>query len=212
MILLDHEQGSIEWLRARAGVFTASALSDLMATTQAGKPAASRGNLITRLAIERITGEPLPTYQNEAMRRGTELEPFARAAYEAETGAMVQTVGLAIHAEYPFAGASMDGLVGSDGLVELKCPDSQAKHVQALRSGAHADEYRMQIMGQLWVSGRAWCDAVSFDPRFPEGLQLAIVRVQRDEAAISAIETAVRKAHAETESLVAELLAMRKSA
>ncbi len=211
MRLLDHAQGSPEWLRARAGVFTASCFSDLMAMTKSG-PSTSRARLITKLAIERITGEAQSGFQNEAMRRGNELEPFARAAYEAETGVLVQTVGLALHDEFDFVGASMDGLVGDDGLVEFKCPDSQDKHVQALRDGAHAQEYALQIQGQLWVSGRQWCDAVSFDPRFPEGLQLAIKRVPRDDAVIASIEAACIAANNAAEALVAELLCMRKAA
>lgn len=211
MILIPHPQGSAEWLAARAGVFTASTFGDLMAMTKSG-PSTSRIRLITKLAVERITGQAQATFQTEAMRRGIELEPFARAAYEAHTGELVQTVGLALHDELPNVGASVDGLVGDDGLVEFKCPDSQDKHVQALRSGAHADEYRWQIMGQLWVTGRAWCDAVSYDPRFPDGLQLAIRRVERDEEAIAALEAAYKKAERETVALVDELLSMRKAA
>lgn len=211
MILIPHPQGSAEWLQARAGVFTASCFTDLMAMTKAG-PSTSRARLITKLAIERITGQAQSTFQNDAMRRGTELEPFARAAYETETGALVQTVGLALHDTYPFVGASMDGLVGDEGLVEFKCPDNQDKHVQALRDGSHAEEYRWQIQGQLFVSGRQWCDAVSFDPRFPEGLQLAIRRVERDGPLIESLELAVVTAHAEAEALVNDLLKMRKAA
>lgn len=211
MILIPYAQGTPEWLKARAGVFTASTFADLMAVTRSG-PSTSRARLITKLAIERITGEAQTTFQNDAMRRGNELEPFARAAYEAETGVLVKTVGLALHDAFPFVGASMDGLVGDDGLVEFKCPDNQDKHVQALRDGAHADEYQWQIQGQLWVSGRQWCDAVSFDPRFPEGLQLATKRVERHGPSLDKLEAAAIIANAEAEELVAELLNMRKSA
>lgn len=211
MILIDHPQGSPEWLAARAGVFTASTFADLMATTRSG-PSTSRARLITKLAIERITGQAQTTFVNDAMRRGTELEPFARAAYEAETGVLVQTVGLAIHDAFSFVGASVDGLVGDDGLVEFKCPDNQDKHVQALRDGAHAEEYAWQIQGQLWVTGRAWCDVVSFDPRFPDGLQLAITRVARNNDALDRLEAAAIRANAEADALVAELLDMRKAA
>lgn len=211
MIVLDHAQGSPEWLAARAGVLTASTFADLMATTRSG-PSTSRARLITKLAIERITGHAQSTFQNDAMRRGNELEPFARAAYEAETGVLVQTVGLAIHSAFAFVGASVDGLVGDDGLVEFKCPDNQDKHVQALRDGTHAEEYAWQIQGQLWVTGRAWCDAVSFDPRFPDGLQLAITRVARNNDALDRLEAAANRANAEIDVLVDELLNMRKAA
>lgn len=211
MILIPHPQGSAEWLAARAGVFTASTFGDLMAMTKSG-PSTSRIRLITKLAIERITGQAQPTFQNDAMRRGSELEPFARAAYEAHTGELVQTVGLALHDDLPRVGASVDGLVGDCGLVEFKCPDSQDKHVQALREGAHADEYRWQIHGQLWVTGRAWCDVVSYDPRFPDGLQLAIKRVERDEDAIAKLRAACEDAERQAQALVEELLNMRSAA
>jgi putative phage-type endonuclease len=211
MILLPHEQGSPEWLKARAGLFTASGYGDLMAMTRSG-PSTSRANLITKVAIERITGEAQATFQNEAMRRGSELEPFARAAYEAWTGLLVQQVGLGIHEEYAYAGASLDGLVGNHGAVEFKCPGAQHKHVQALRTGEHAKEYRWQVQGQLWVSGRVWCDVVSYDPRFPDGLELAIVRVFRDESAIAELAKACEAADKEATALVDELLTMRRAA
>lgn len=211
MILIPHPQGSAEWLAARAGVFTASTFGDLMAVTKSG-PSTSRIRLITKLAVERITGCAQATFQNDAMRRGNDLEPFARAAYEAHTGELVQTVGLAMHDTLGYVGASMDGLVGPDGLVEFKCPDNQDKHVQALRDGSHADEYRWQIQGQLWISGRAWCDAVSYDPRFPDGLQLAIRRVPRDEDAIAKLAAACADAEQEAAALVTELLNLRNAA
>lgn len=205
------EQGSNEWLQQRAGKFTGSRFADLMAVTRSG-PSASRQNLITLLSIERLTGEPEATYQNDAMRRGAELEPFARGAYEAHTGELLSQVAFVVHETMPYVGVSPDGFVGDDGLVEIKCPASLAKHVAALRDGSHADEYRWQIQGQLWVTGRAWCDAVSFDPRFPEGLQLAIHRVERDEAAIAQLKEACIKAHAEVNLLVEELRHMQIAA
>lgn len=211
MILIPHPQGSDEWLKARAGVFTASTMGDLMAVTKSG-PSTSRARLITKLAIERITGEAQSMFQNEAMRRGNDLEPFARAGYEAETGALVQTCGLALHDDMAFVGASVDGMVDDDGLVEIKCPDNQDKHVNNLRDGAHAHEYRWQIQGQLWVTGRQWCDAVSYDPRFPDGLQLAIKRVARDNDVIDRLEAACIIANREADALVNELLDMRIAA
>jgi hypothetical protein len=107
---------------------------------------------------------------------------------------------------------SPDGLLGDDGLLEIKCPASQAKHLAALRDGSHANEYRWQIQGQLWVTGRQWCDAVSYDPRFPSGLQLAITRVQRDEKVIKELEAACIKAHAEVDAIVEELRNLKEAA
>lgn len=205
------EQGSIEWLALRAGKFTGSRFADLMATTRSG-PSTSRANLIVTLALEILTGESEQTYQNDAMRRGTELEPFARGAYEAHTGELVEQVAFVEHPTMPYVGVSPDGLLGSDGLIEIKCPASQAKHLAALRDGSQAREYHWQIQGQLWVTGRHWCDAVSYDPRFPEGLQLAIHRIQRDEKAIKELQDACIAGHVEVKAIVAELRAMKMAA
>jgi hypothetical protein len=209
MRLLNEPQGSEGWLLAKAGRFSASTAKDLMATIASGKPATSRANLITKLAVERITGQPIQGFVSDDMRRGTELEPFARAAYEADTGRLVQTVGFALHDDYDFAGASMDGLVG-DGLVEFKCPAAQDKHYQAIMNGTHAEEYAAQIAFQQWIAAAPWTDAVSFDPRFPDGLQLAIVRVPRDDGRIGDIKVAVLKAEDEIQDRVNKLLAKRR--
>jgi predicted phage-related endonuclease len=182
-----------------------------MARTKTG-PAAARGELITTLAIERLTGECVPTYSNGAMQRGTELEPLALAAYIATTGAWVEEVAYITADDLPRTGCSPDGLVGEDGLVEAKCPANPSKHVEALRDGAHAREYRWQLQHQLMVTGRQWVDALSFDPRFPEGLQVAITRVERDEAAIAELRTAIIEADAEVQALVTELRRMKVAA
>lgn len=203
-------QGTPEWLTLRAGKFTGSRFADLMAVTRSG-PSASRANLIVAVALEILTGEPEQTYQNDAMRRGTELEPFARGAYEAHTGELVEQVAFVTHPTMPYVGVSPDGLLGDDGLIEIKCPASQAKHLAALRDGAHANEYRWQIQGQLWVTDRQWCDAVSYDPRFPEGLQLAIRRVERDEKAIKDLQDACIAGHVEVQAIVAELRSMKQA-
>lgn len=205
------EQRTPEWMAARAGQFTASRAAALMARTKTG-PSASRAELIATLAIERLNGECVPTFQNGAMQRGAELEPLAIAAYIAATGAWVEEVGYIASPDLPNTGCSPDGLVGSDGLVEAKCPANPQKHVDALRCGAHATEYRWQLQHQLMVTGRAWVDAESFDPRFPEGLQTAITRVYRDETAIAELRAEILRADAEVEALVAELSQLRKAA
>lgn len=199
------QQRSDDWFRARAGKLTASRFADVMNVLKDGSPGANRRQLVTLLAVERLTGECVETFQNDAMRRGTELEPAARAAYEAHTGELVEEVGFVPHPALAYVGVSPDGLLGDDGLVELKCPANMAKHLDALRSDDHAKEYRWQLQGQLWVTGRAWVDAVSFDPRFPPHLQLAICRVQRDEAAIAQLATECEKANTEIETILHDL-------
>jgi putative phage-type endonuclease len=199
-------QGTPEWFAARVGCLTASRAGDLMARTKTG-PSASRANLLTQLAVERLTGQPVDTFQNGSMQRGVELEPIARAAYEANKGILVEEVGFILHPSIPRVGASPDGFVGDDGLLEIKCPSAMAKHLDALRTGAHAVEYKWQLQHQLWVAGRSWADVVSFDPRWPEHLQLAITRVERDESAIAELEAACIEADMEVDMIVAELKA-----
>ncbi|MBK6585404.1 MAG: YqaJ viral recombinase family protein [Gammaproteobacteria bacterium] len=204
-------QGDADWFAARAGKFTGSRFSDLMARTKSG-PSTSRANLLATLAVERLTGMCVETYTNGAMQRGTELEPFARAAYEAYIGDLVQEVAWVPHPTLDYAGVSPDGFAGNDGLVEIKCPSAMAKHLAALRSGDHATEYRWQIQGQIWVCEKAWCDATSYDPRYPQGLQLAITRVERDEKAIAELEAACIEANEEVNAMVSELQQMRGAA
>lgn len=198
-----------DWMLARVGAFTASRAADLMAKTKSG-PSSSRGNLLTLLAVERLTGQPVETYSNAAMQRGIELEAEARDAYSFQTGQAVQEVGYVPHPSIERAGCSPDGLCGDSGLVEIKCPSSMAKHLEALRAGAHAQEYAWQLQHQLWVTSRDWVDAVSYDPRFPDGLQLAIKRVLRDEEAIILLETSVKIADREVDAMVRELEALRQ--
>jgi putative phage-type endonuclease len=190
-----------QWFRDRAGKFTGSRFSELMAKTKSG-PSASRKNLITRLAVERLIGTCVETYSNFAMQRGIELEPAAIKAYEDSELLVVERVDFVQHPKLDFVSCSPDGLTGDDGMVEVKCPTAEAKHYDALRCGSHAQEYRWQLQGQLWVCGREWVDAVSFDDRFPPGLELAIVRVERDEKAIAELEAECIAANEEVEEQV----------
>ena len=207
----NQSQEGQDWVQQRCGAFTASRASDLMAKTRSG-PSASRGALLALLAVERLTGHPVETYCNAAMQRGTDLEAEAREAYSFATGHAVIEVGFCQHATIPRCGASPDGLVGDDGLVELKCPANMAKHLDSLRTGAHAQEYRWQLQHQMLVTGRQWVDAVSYDPRFPDGLQLAIQRVGRDEDAIAELVAEIKKADAEVMAMVAELHSIKEAA
>lgn len=199
------EQRTEEWFAKRAGKFTGSRFAALMAKGRGGQPSATRANLLVQLAVERITGQCAEGYSNAAMRRGTELEPEALLAYEMHTGQIVTPIDFVDHPRIPMVGVSPDGLVGGDGLVEIKCPDAMARHYGALLSGDHADEYRWQIQGQLWVTGRAWCDAVSFDPRFPAGKQLAITRVLPSTDDFAALAAAVALAEREVVEIVNQL-------
>lgn len=207
----NEAQESQDWMAQRAGKFTASRASDLMAKTKSG-PSASRANLLALLAVERLTGQCVEMYQNAAMSRGIDLEAEARDAYGFHEGVAVDESGFVAHPILPNTGCSPDGLLGDDGLLEIKCPSSMQKHLDALRTGAHAVEYRWQAQHQLMTTGRKWVAMASYDPRFPEGLQLAITRVERDEAAIAELAAEIRKADAEVEAMVEELHNMQKAA
>lgn len=205
-------QDSDDWMKERAGKLTASRAEKLMAKLRDGKPAAGRGELLATLAIERLLGTCVSTYQNAAMARGIELEAEARDAYSFQVGVAVTEAGFVVCQDLPNTGASPDGLIGDDGLLEIKCPSNPEKHIEALRRGAHAVEYRWQLQHQMMTTGRAWVDMVSYDPRFPDGLQLAITRVARDEDAIAALREEITKADAEIEALVLELTNMKEAA
>ena len=198
------EQRTEEWFAARAGKFTGSRFAMLMAKTKSG-PSTSRKNLIALLAIERMTGACVETYTNFAMQRGTDLEPEAIEAYENHEMLIVVPEGFLVHPTLDYVGCSPDGLVGDDGMVEVKCPSAEAKHLESLLKGSHAVEYKWQLQGQLWVAGRKWVDAVSFDPRWPEKHRLAIVRVERDEDAIAELEAECIKANDEVNKIIESL-------
>lgn len=200
-----------EWFAKRAGAFTASRSGDLMAKTRTG-PAAARRNLITLLAVERLTGQCVETYQNAAMARGIEMEPEARDAYSFETGSAVDQVDFIQHPTIPRCGCSPDGLVGSDGMVELKCPTSMTVHYEALTGDAHADQYRWQLQHQLMVAGREWVDIASYHPSFPPGLQLAVKRIFRNAEDIEELTAAILQADGEVEDTLKSLRQLQERA
>ncbi len=197
------EQRSDEWFAARLGKVSASRVAEVIARTKTG-PAASRRNYAVELALERITGDRQERYQNAAMQRGTDLEPLARAAYESATGQLVEECGFVLHPRIAMSGASPDGLVGDVGLVEIKVPNS-ATHLSTIVSRKADPQYLPQMLWQMACTGREWCDFVSYDPRFPEGKQVFIARVARDENAIAEIEAEVAAFLGEVEAIIKEI-------
>lgn len=197
------EQGTEEWLAQRCGKVTASRIADLMAKTKTGW-GASRANYKAQLVAERLTGRVAESYTNGAMQWGTQTEPEARRAYEFFVDRDVVEVGFIPHPSIGMAGASPDGLVGNDGLLELKCPLT-ATHIDTLLSGTVPDKYRKQMMFQMACTGRAWCDFASYDPRMCESMRLFVQRMERDEGEIKEIEEAVQAFLAELDETVAAL-------
>lgn len=196
-------QGTPEWFAARAGKVTASRVADVIAKTKTG-PSASRANYLAELLCERLTGLCEPGFTNAAMQWGKDQEPFARQAYEFRKGVEVYEVGFVDHPEIAMSGASPDGYVGDDGLIEIKCPNT-ATHLDTLLNGGVPGKYVTQIQWQLACTGRAWCDFVSFDPRLPAELQLHIERVPRDVSTILDLEGEVSGFIRELDAKVAQL-------
>lgn len=188
MKTLNHIQGSEEWLQARIGVLTASSFAKII-TPARGDISKSIDDVAFSLAVEKITGEREEGYKNGAMQRGNELEPLAREAYEQHKLELVEECGL-ILSDCENYGYSPDGLVGNDGLIEIKCPLANT-HAKYLLANELPSEYKPQVQGGLFVSGRKWCDFISYHPSFGKK-SLMIVRIGRDEDYIKKLEMAMQ--------------------
>lgn len=200
------EQRTDEWYGARLGKVTASRVADATATNKNGSPSAARKNYMSELLCERLTGHKADGRNTAAMQRGTDLEPKARAVYEIETGEIVDEVGFIDHPTIAMSGASPDGLVGADGLIEIKCPNT-ATHLEFLHSHKPKHEYLLQMQWQMACTGRTWCDFVSYDDRLPEPLAYRCIRITRDEALIARLETEITDFLNELDTLIREIQA-----
>ena len=196
------EQGTPEWHQLRLGKVTASRVSDVMAKIKTGE-SASRKNYRAELVVQRLTGLPSESFTNAAMEWGTATEPMARIAYEIEKEVLVEQVGFIDHPTIAMFGCSPDGLA-HDGMIEIKCPNS-ATHIEYLTDNKAPAKYINQMQCQMAVTGKKWCDFVSFDPRLPEDLQLFVVRVERDQKYIDSMEVEVVEFLTEVEGMVNQL-------
>lgn len=196
------EQGSHEWLMARCGLITASRFKDVMGRVKNGSRNADGKKYLIEIIAERLTGNPAEHFVNPAMKWGTEMEPRAREAYCRTTGRTVDQIGFVRHPTLP-AGASPDGIIDVEGLLEIKCPTT-ATHLATLMNGMD-EEHQCQIQGQMWVTGMMWADFVSYDPRLPIGMDLYIQRVPRDEAFIATLQTEIVAFDAEIEATIKTL-------
>ena len=191
MIERQSDQGSQNWQLDRLGFATASRFADIQAISKKdGKPLKAREDYLMELVVARLTQTPAETIKSYAMTWGTESEAFARAEYEAQTGAIVREVGFIKHADIPWVGASSDGLVGEYGAIEIKCPFNSAVHLKTIRDGMPGD-HMAQVQGQMWVLGLSWVDFISYDPRLPPALRLHVQRIERDEKYIKDLEADV---------------------
>jgi putative phage-type endonuclease len=201
------EQGSDAWFNIRIGKVTASRVADVLAKTKTGY-STTRDNYMAQLVCERLTGQKGESFTNAAMQHGTETEPLARAAYEARYDVLVDEVGFVSHPTIEMSGASPDGFVGDDGLIEIKCPNT-ATHIETLLSESVPNKYYTQMQFQIACTGRKWCDFVSFDNRLPTELQMFVKRVPRDDMYIKLIEDEIVKFLAELDTKINQLMKVK---
>lgn len=197
------EQRSDEWFEARLGKVTASKIADVMSTLKTGKEAITRKNYRIQLVSERLTNKKADSFINDAMRIGIEREDDARTTYIFKHND-VEEIGFVDHPTIPMTGASPDGLVGDDGLIEIKSPLATT-HTDTIISGEAPSKYIPQMQWQMACTGRKWCDFVSFNPDFPESLQLFVVRVERDDTLIKELEDGVQKFLSEVDDTINQL-------
>jgi putative phage-type endonuclease len=201
------EQGSDAWFNIRIGKVTASRVADVLAKTKTGY-STTRDNYMAQLVCERLTGQKGESFTNAAIQHGIETEAYARAAYEARYDVLVDEVGFVSHPTIEMSGASPDGLVGDDGLIEIKCPNT-ATHIETLLSESVPNKYYTQMQFQIACTGRKWCDFVSFDNRLPTELQMFVKRVPRDDMYIKLIEDEIVKFLAELDTKINQLMKVK---
>jgi len=201
------EQRSDAWFEARIGKVTASRVADVIAKTKTGY-SATRDNYMAQLVCERLTGQKGESFTNAAMQWGTETEPLARAAYESLQDVLVEEVGFVSHHTIDMAGASPDGFVNDDGLIEIKCPNT-ATHIETLLTQTVPGKYNTQMQFQMACTDREWCDFVSFDNRLPAELQLFVKRVPRDNMYIRLMEEEIVKFLNELDIKIAQLMEIK---
>jgi putative phage-type endonuclease len=201
---MNEIQGSDDWFKARLGKVTASKLIDVMTNGKGGAESLTRAKYRMDLACELLSNTKAESFTNDAMARGTELEPIARMFYEVKFNVVVQEVGFINHPFVLMSGASPDGLVGDDGLIEIKCPNRNT-HGTTIATGDIPAKYMSQMQWQMACTGRQWCDYVSFCPEMMDGLELFVKRVPRDNEFIMKAEIEVGKFYQEVIDLITKI-------
>jgi len=199
-------QGTDEWKQSRVGIVTASRFADVMTKIKTGE-SATRYNYKAEIIAERLTGKPTESFVSFAMQWGTDHEPEARTIYETIHELKVEETGLVKHPQIE-AGASPDGLVGKDGLIEIKCPNT-ATHITTLIKGEAPKYYMSQMQGQMWITGRNWCDFISYDTRLNDKLAYFCIRVPRDDDFIAELEDEVDKFLKDVDTVIKQLEAIK---
>jgi len=199
MEIIDCIQGSDEWFDVKRGKVSASHFKDVL--NKSSKSSSGRGLYMRKVAAEILTGQTEETYTNAAMENGVDTEAEARECYEHIYHEKVVQVGFVVLNEW--VGCSPDGLIGEDGLAEIKCPLGST-HIDYISKDAMPPVYIPQVQGQLWVTGRKWCDYISYNPYF-KNRPLWSKRIQRDEEYIKTLETATNMFTKELKELIAKI-------
>lgn len=198
-------QRTDQWHLDRLGKVTASRISDVVGKTKSGSYLASRDSYKWQLVRERITGVPSEFRINAAMQWGIDNEEEARIFYQTLYEVDVEQVGFINHPEIPMSGASPDGLINDDGLVEFKCMET-VNHLKAIFNREMPDYYTDQCQWQMAVTGRKWCDLTIYDPRVPDRLQLRRFRLERDDKRIEELENEVKIFNQEIDQIISTIM------
>ena len=204
VIITEPNQGSDAWKQEKMGYVSAGSVSDVLATGRGSAESKVRESYKWEIVTQRLTGIRTDGFVSDAMTWGIETEPLARIQYEVKYNTFVEQAGFIKHPNFEWLGASPDGLVGSDGLVEIKCPNTKT-HLQTLINDKVPTQYIPQMQCQMEVIGRDWCDFISYDPRLNEPLKFFCKRVVRDDEYISSMKIEVAKFLEEVELLIIKL-------
>lgn len=211
MKVINCEQHDPTWMHERCGRVTASRIADVIGKLKSGKYGAGRENYMMEKLEEILTGRVAEHFVSAPMQFGIENEGLAREIYEQTQGVEVERIGMVIHPTIDRFSSSPDGLVGEEGLVEFKVPNTST-HLRYLMDGVVPEDYKPQMTAQMACTGRKWCDFVSFDPRLPDDFWLFVIRYERDEKAIAEMEAEVEKFITELNEMAAKLLKHKKEA
>ena len=206
----DIAQRTAEWHAMRCGKVTASRVSDVMSKTKAGWSKA-RETYMFEILAERLTGIQEEGFASYAMKRASEMEPEARDFYAFSRDADIELVPFIDHSDIAMYGCSPDGLVGDDGLIEIKCLDAK-NHITVMETGEIDKKYMAQMQSQMDCTDRKWCDFVSYDPRFPADLRMCVIRVPRDNGLIGDMRSMVKEFIADIDKRVLRLSGHKEAA
>ncbi len=194
-----------DWLSSRAGKLTGSRMKDAMSYLKNGAPSADRSKLMRELLAERLTGQSVRHFVNDAMQWGLDTEDQAKTAYEAQTGELIKPCGYYDHPRIDLFGATPDGLLSPDGVLEVKCPTTPT-FVDWVMAGVVPEEHRPQMVVEILCTGRNWCEFVAFDPRMVKSSPLFIRRYVPTAEEIAKVEAEAVKFLGELDAMFTQFV------